>query len=315
MSPVRPTPSTDTRQWTEPVSVEDRIGVNQATTETSATVDLITACQDAGVGQVSLWRHKYVENDAALTRRVAADHGVRVTSLCRAGFFTDPDRGGRERDNLQAVQEAAELGAPTLVLVCGPATDGDIPAAEAMISRGVERLLPYAREAGVRLALEPFHPMFAAERSALITLGRANDLLDRFDDDHLGLALDTYHVWWDPAVEEGIERAGDRLAVVHLADWLVPTTDLLAGRGLPGEGVAPLARLLAAVARTGYRGTVETEVLNPRVWARDPRALVPDLVDRTRRLMERPGTAAAPRATAGGEPAPRTNRHVEGHSA
>ena len=247
----------------------DQLSLNQATAETSSTADFLSACRGAGIGQVSLWRHKYLDQDPIKTAARVREEGLRVSSLCRGGFFTGtrPEREATE-DNRRAVDEAATLGSPILVLVCGPAIAGDIATAEADIRRGIERLLPAAHDAGVTCAIEPFHPMFLAERSAIVTLEQANRILDEFADPALAIALDTYHVWWDPALPAGLQRATGRIAAVHIADWLVPTPSLLTGRGLPGDGVIPLAKMLTDITATGFTGPMEVEVLNPQVWQR-----------------------------------------------
>lgn len=263
-----------------------RIALNQATCETTALGPFLDACRSAGLTSVGLWRHHV--RDTAAARRACDDAGMAVSSLCRGGFFTGPDRAAAERDNLRAVEEAAELGA-VLVLVCGPAVDGDLRGARARIAAGVERLLPRAADAGVVLAIEPFHPLFAAERSALVTLAQANDLLDALPDPHLGVAVDAYHVWWDPALERELDRAAGRIAGVHVADWLVPTTSVLRGRGLPGDGVIDLAGFLRAVEATGYAGLYEVEVLNEAVWRRPADEVAATVAERMASLLHRGG--------------------------
>jgi sugar phosphate isomerase/epimerase len=268
------------------------LSINQATTETSTTLELLDACAAAGVDSVAPWRHKYLQGSASLTRVALDQHGVKATSLCRGGFFTGtrPDSEAKV-DNRRAVEEAAELGAQVLVLVCGPVTPhGGIRAAESAILHGLEELLPHALEHGVTLAVEPFHPMFAAERSAVVTLAQASRLVRTVlgtpgsdppshgpHSTGLGLAVDTYHVWWDPDLESSLARAADLIAAVHVADWLLPTTDLLAGRGLPGDGVIDLPGLLGQIRDLGYSGPFEVEVLNSAVWERDPAELVVDI--------------------------------------
>jgi len=262
--------------------------LNQATVETTPTTELLAHCARHGITQVSLWRHQYVDGSAALTRARADEHGVQVTGLCRGGFLsgTRPVADAVD-DNRRAVDEAVALGAPVLVIVCGPVVDGDLAASVEAIADGIGRLLPHARAAGITLAVEPFHPMFAAERSAIVTVGQAADLLERFpgQEDVLGVALDTYHLWWDPDLDTGLTRLAGRVAGIHVADWLVPTPELLAGRGLPGDGVIDLPGLLRRFAVTGYRGPVEVEVLNREIWARDLDELLTDVVARTSTLL------------------------------
>ena len=154
-----------------------------------------------------------------------------------------------------------------LVLVCGPPIGRDLGGARAMIAAGIERLVPYAAERGVRLAIEPLHPMMVGERSAIVTLGEANDLAERFDAEHVGVIIDAYHVFWDPALEREIARARGRILGFHVADWLVPTPDLLAGRGMIGDGIIELRDIRAAVDAAGYDGPIEVEVINPALRA------------------------------------------------
>jgi sugar phosphate isomerase/epimerase len=270
-----------------PAVSTNMISINQASTETSNTLELLDACAHASVGAVSLWRHQYVGGDAQLTRAAMDTRGVVATSLCRGGFFTGT-RSQREADldNHQAVEEAAILGAPVLVLVCGPVTTEGPAAAGRRIVDGIERLLPHAADHGVKLAVEPFHPMLIAERSAIVTLAQATALVRRFDHTHLGLAVDTYHVWWDPELDQRLVEAAAWITSVHVGDWLVPTTDLLASRGLPGDGVIELSPLLRQFRQLGYAGPFEVEVLNPEVWARPPADVVVDIRDRMSSLLQ-----------------------------
>ena len=162
-----------------------------------------------------------------------------------------------------------------LVLVCGPPEGADVDGARARIAGGIERLLPHAREHGVRLAIEPLHPMMISERSAIVTLGEALDLAERLGPaEDVGVIVDAYHVWWDPRLYEEIARAGRRILGYHVADWLVPTADRLQGRGMMGEGVIELRRIRAAVEAAGYDGPIEVEVINREAWARPGAELV-----------------------------------------
>jgi len=160
------------------------------------------------------------------------------------------------------------------VLVCGPPEGADVDGARARIADGIERLLPFAADHGVRLAIEPLHPMMISERSAIVTLSEANDLAERFDEHRVGVVVDAYHVWWDPRLYEEIARAGRRILGYHVADWLVPTTDRLEGRGMMGAGVIELKRIRAAVEAAGYDGPIEVEVINREAWQRPADAIV-----------------------------------------
>lgn len=179
---------------------------------------------------------------------------------------TAAERQERIEDNRRAIEEAAELGSDTLVLVCGPAPDKDIAAAREMVADGIAAILPDAKAAGVRLAIEPLHPMYAAERSVITTLAEANTLAERFSQDQVGVIVDVFHVWWDPELYPQIERAGKRILGFHVSDWIVPTPDMLLGRGMMGDGVIELRKMRTAVERAGYYGPIEVEIFNQKIW-------------------------------------------------
>ena len=253
------------------MSAPARMSFNQMTADGLSLAEAAALCADAGIGWFGPWRHKVAEVGAAEARRILDGHGLRVSSLCRGGFFLAADEA---EDNRRAVEEAAALGTDVLVLVCGPPVGRDVEAARAQILAGIERLVPHAEEHGVRLAIEPLHPMMISERSAIVTLGEANDLAERFDAPRVGVIVDAYHVWWDPRLYEEIARAGRRILGYHVADWLVPTTDRLQGRGMMGEGVIELKRIRAAVEAAGYAGPIEVEVINREAWRRPGAELV-----------------------------------------
>jgi sugar phosphate isomerase/epimerase len=246
-----------------------RLSLNQMTTERWSVREAVEGCVRAGIAEIGLWRHKVAETGLHTSARLARDAGVRVSSLCRGGMFpaaTAAERRERIDDNRRAIDEAAELGTNVLVLVCGPAPDRDIDAARRMVADGIAELVPYARERGVRLGIEPLHPMFAGDRSVIVTLRQANELAERFPPEQVGVVVDVYHVWWDPDVYAQIERAGGRILGFHVNDWLVPTPDLLLGRGMMGDGVIELRRLRMAVDAAGYSGPIEVEIFNQALW-------------------------------------------------
>jgi sugar phosphate isomerase/epimerase len=239
-----------------------RLSFNQITADHLTLEQAVDACAAAGIGWLGPWRHKLRPGSA---QRIA-DAGLRASSLCRGGFFPAVDAAGRrerQADNRAALEEAAELGADVLVLVCGPAPTGDLEAARAQVLSGIEALLPHAGECGVRLGIEPLHPMMIAERSVVVTLAQALDMAERFDAAQVGVVIDAYHVWWDPELSAQVGRATGRIFGYHVSDWLVPTPDLLAGRGLMGDGVIELPRIRALVEGAGYDGPIEVEVINP----------------------------------------------------
>jgi sugar phosphate isomerase/epimerase len=239
-----------------------RLSFNQITADHLSLEAAVDACAEAGIGWFGPWRHKLGSRAAQRIR----DAGLRVSSLCRGGFFPAPDRAGRaerDADNRTAVEQAAELDTNVLVLVCGPAPDGDLHSARRQVLEGIEALLPHAAEHGVRLGIEPLHPMMIAERSVVVTLAQALDLAERFHPTEVGVVIDAYHVWWDPDLERQVQRAAGCVLGYHVSDWLSPTPDVLAGRGMMGDGVIDLPRIRGLVEKAGYGGPVEVEVINP----------------------------------------------------
>ncbi|MFN8499624.1 MAG: sugar phosphate isomerase/epimerase family protein [Anaerolineae bacterium] len=253
----------------EPLRDLSRLSLNQYTTQHWSLREAVEGCARAGIGWIGVWRDKVAEVGPTPAARMVRDAGLRVSSLCRGGFFpaaTAAERDARIDDNRRAVDETAELGADLLVLVCGPSPDRDIAAARGMVEDGIARLLPYAAERGVRLGIEPLHPMFAADRSVIVTLAQATTLAERFDSPYVGVVADAYHIWWDPELYPQINRAGQRIAAFHVSDWLVPPPDLLMGRGMMGDGVIELRRIRAAVDAVGYSGPIEVEIFNHALW-------------------------------------------------
>ena len=242
-----------------------RLSLNQATVEQWSLRQAVEGCARHGIGWIGPWRHKVAEHGLAASARLIRDAGLRVSSLCRGGWFpaaTPAERRARIEDNLRAVEEAAELGTDVLVLVCGPAPDRDLPGARAMVAEGVAATMERAAACSVRLAIELLQPMFAGDRSVIVTLAEALDLAERFPASRCGVVVDVYHVWWDPAVEAQVARAGDRILGYHVSDWIVPPPDVLLGRGMMGDGVIDLRRLRGVVEAAGYEGPIEVEIFN-----------------------------------------------------
>jgi len=252
------------------------LSLNTATVREQWTLaQMIEACARHGVTGISPWRDKLAELGAAKAAAMIRAHGLSVTGLCRGGMFPAATEAGRQaaiEDNLRAIDDAATLGAKCLVLVCGglPVGSRDLPGARAMVRDGIAAILGHARAAGVPLAIEPLHPMYAADRCCINTLAQALELCDELGDG-VGIAVDIYHVWWDPGLEASLRAAGSRLMGFHLCDWLVPTTDMLLDRGMMGDGVADIPRIRSWMEESGYSGPQEVEIFSAQNWwKRDP---------------------------------------------
>jgi len=262
------------------------LSINSATIKSCTFEQVVAHCARAGITAISPWRDIVQQYGLARAAALCRTHGMTVTGLCRGGMFTAADAAGRRaalEDNFHAVDEAAALGAACLVLVAGglPADSKDIVGARAQVRDALADLLPHARSAGVRLALEPLHPMYAADRACVSTLGQANDLCEEFADDALGVAVDVYHLWWDPDLARQIARAGKKIFAYHVCDWLVPTTDLLLDRGMMGDGVIDLRAIRQMVEATGYRGHCEVEIFSAaNWWKRDPAEVLQTCIQR-----------------------------------
>jgi sugar phosphate isomerase/epimerase len=240
---------------------------NQATAKYWPVPEMLAGCAAAGVRAVGLWRAEVAEYGLARTAAQARAAGIAVSTLCRGGFF---DTEGWYDENRRAIDEAAALGAPVLVLVSGglPAGSRDLDGARARVAEAVGELVPHASAAGVRLAIEALHPMYAADRCVVSTLGQALEIAERYPPEAVGVVVDTYHLWWDDQVYAQIARAGSRIASLQLADWITPLpAGVLTGRGMPGTGCVQLRRLTRAVLAAGYTGPVEVEVFNDEVWS------------------------------------------------
>ena len=249
--------------------------------------DMVDDCLRHGVTAISPWRDQVEQVGLVEAARIVQMNGLRVTGLCRGGMFPAADSEGRQEaieDNLRAIDEAAALGADCLVLVCGglPAGSRDLAGARQMVADGIWAMLPYAKASGVPLAIEPLHPMYAADRACVNTIDQALDICQALGDG-VGVAIDVYHVWWDPNLALAIERAGkmNRILAHHICDWLVPTTDLLLDRGMMGDGVIDLKGIRAMIEAAGYHGPQEVEIFShDNWWKRDGDEVVATCVER-----------------------------------
>jgi len=267
----------------------NNLSINQATTRSQWSLEqAIKGYSSLGVKGISIWRDKLKICGVPKARALLKDYGMNVTGLCRGGMFTASDKSGRQAaidDNLRAIDEAAAINAQCLVLVVGGLATGskDISQARAMVREGISAILPHARAANVPLAIEPLHPMYGAERACVNTMSQANDLCDEFGSG-LGIAVDVYHVWWDPELEREIIRAGkSRILAFHICDWLVPTTDMLLDRGMMGDGIIEIKKIRKMVEDTGYIGFHEVEIFSKdNWWQQDPKEVVRMCIERHR---------------------------------
>ncbi|WBC15842.1 sugar phosphate isomerase/epimerase [Micromonospora sp. WMMA1998] len=263
-----------------------KLSLNQRTTRRWSVREAVDGCVRAGIPAIGLWREPVAEIGVPAAATLVADAGLRVSSLCRGGFLTadgDAARAEALADNRRAVDEAAGLGTDCLVLVVGglPPGSRDLSGARQRVADALAELAPYAGERGVRLALEPLHPMYCADRAVLSTLGQALDLAEAFPVDQVGVVVDTFHVWWDPDVWRQIARAGRRIASFQVCDFLTPLpADVLLGRGMMGDGHIDFPPLRRAVEAAGYTGDTEVEIFNAEVWATDPDRVLATVAER-----------------------------------
>ena len=269
-----------------------RLSLNQRTTASWSLPEAIQGCVDAGLGAIGIWREQLAEVGLDEACRLVAESGLRVSSLCRGGFFTTADpaeAAAAEARNREAIEEVAALNAATLVLVPGglPAGDRDLQGARDRAARAIERLVPYAHELGVNLGIEPMNPIYAADRGVISTLEQALDIAERFDPADVGVVVDTFHVWWEPGVADQVHRAGQRIVSYQICDWITPLpADTLLARGMMGDGHIDFPTFSRSVAEAGYRGDIEVEIFNADLWAAPPTEVVDTMAKRYLELVQ-----------------------------
>ena len=227
-----------------------------------------------GISGISVWRHLFEEIKVTEARNVLENHGLEVISLVRGGFFASTLPSVRLKaidDNLKAIEEASGIGAPLLVLVCGADPAQSQQLSRDQIAEGILKILPEAMASGVKLAIEPLHPMYAADRSAITSMKQANDMVALINSEAVGVAVDVFHLWWDPELEMEIKRCGAmaKLFAYHICDWNSPMNDMLNDRGLMGEGCINLAQIRGWMETAGFTGYHEVEIFSDRYWAMD----------------------------------------------
>ena len=257
-----------------PLQDLSRLCVHTITTKPWTIEEAVKGYATAGIKGISVWRETLAGRNPATVARLIGDHGLALVSLCRGGFFAGNTAEGRRRaidENRRCVDQAAALGAPLIVLVCGAAVGQELAESRRQITEGIASLLPHAAAARVRLAIEPLHPMYADERSAVNTVSQAREICDKLRSPWLGIAVDVYHTWWDERLEHEIAAAGreGRLFAFHVSDWRTPTTDILEDRGLMGEGCIPIRQIRGWMERAGFKGFNEVEIMSRRRWLSD----------------------------------------------
>lgn len=251
-----------------------RLCLHTITTKPWTIEQAAKSFSEAGIGGITVWRDALNGRDIKQTGQMLREFNLEIVSLCRGGFFPHVSIAGRQEaidDNRKAIDEAEALGAPLIVLVCGAVPGQSLIESRKQIMEGIAIVLPHAEAAGVRLAIEPLHPMYADSRSAINTLGQANDMAEELSSPWIGIALDVYHLWWDPNLEQEIKRCGQNgnLSAFHICDWKTPTLDMLNDRGLMGEGCINIKEIRGWVEETGFNGFNEAEIFSNLYWQED----------------------------------------------
>jgi sugar phosphate isomerase/epimerase len=248
----------------------------------------------AGVKGITVWRDALKDRNIRQTGQMLRDHNLTIVSLCRGGFFASKSPAKRRKaldDNRRAVEEAAELDTKMIVLVCGADPSQTLEDSRKQITMGIAALIPEAASAGVKLAIEPLHPMYADTRSAINTLRQANDITDELNSPWVGVAVDVYHLWWDPCLESEIIRCGrqNKLFSFHICDWKTPTSDMLMDRGLMGEGCIPVRKIRRWMEQSGFNGFSEVEIFSHSYWKQDQSDFLKKIIKAYRNLDNKLG--------------------------
>jgi len=248
-----------------------RLCIHTITTKPWSLEEAAKKYSGAGISGISVWRDTLEGLDIKSTGQMLREYGLQIVSLVRGGFFASVSEAKRTdtiKDNLNAIEEAFELEAPLLVLVCGADPQQSLEKSREQIRYGIKKILPKAEELGIKLAIELLHPMYADTRSAIITLRQANDFVEKLNSPWLGVVIDVYHIWWDPMLIKEIIRCGQlgKIFAFHICDWKVPTENLLYDRGLMGEGCIDIRQIRNRVEIAGFNGFHEVEIFSEKYW-------------------------------------------------
>jgi sugar phosphate isomerase/epimerase len=256
-----------------------RLVLHTITTRPLAIEEAVDIYSTEEITGVTVWRDALNGRNVYSTGDLIRNHGLKITSLCRGGFFPALQQNDREKaitENKKIIDEAAALGAPLIVLVCG-ASPGQAPeVSRHQIINALEKIIPHAEKNNIKLGIEPLHPMYADTRSAINTMKQANDVAEIFNSKHLGVVVDVFHVWWDTDLKKEIERCGKRnnIMAFHLCDWKLKMEDMLNDRGLMGEGCIQLRMIREWVENAGFKGDLEVEIFSNRYWAMDQKKFI-----------------------------------------
>jgi len=261
-----------------------RLCIHSITTKPWAIETAAQKFSAAGVSGITVWRDALIGRNIQQTGQLLRNEGLDIVSLCRGGFFPGLDSAKRLvaiDDNKKAIEEAEALGTNLIVLVCGADPGLSLEDSRKQIRDGIAAIIPAAKAAGVRLAIEPLHPMYADTRSAINTLKQANDMCDELNSPWVGVAIDVYHLWWDPSLEFEIKRCGanQNIFAFHICDWNVPTTDMLLDRGLMGEGCIPIKKIRSWVESAGFIGFNEVEIFSNKFWQADQNQFLHNIIE------------------------------------
>lgn len=251
-----------------------KLCVHTMTTKPWAIEACVRNYSEAGIHGITIWRNVLENRNLLKVKTLLDDYNMAVVSLARAGFFPSIEPKKRQAaidDNLAAIDQAAAIGAPLIVLVCGADGRQSLEQSREQIAEGITRILPAAQSAGVKLAIEPLHPMYAGDRSAINTMKQANDMAEMINSDMVGVAVDVYHLWWDTSLQAEIKRcaANEHLLAFHVCDWNLPTIDFLNDRGLMGDGCINIPEIRSWVEEVGFNGYNEVEIFSNKYWETD----------------------------------------------
>ena len=274
----------------EPLNTLERLCIHSITTKPWSIEEAARNYSSNGVRGITVWRDALTGRNIKQTGEMLGRHGLKTVSLCRGGFFPSTEYEKRKQaidDNRRAIEEAFELGTNLIVLVCGADPTQPLDDSRKQIHDGILTVLPDAEAAGVKLAIEPLHPMYADTRSAINTLAQANDLAELLNSPWAGVAVDVYHLWWDPNLEKEIIRCGKNgtLLAFHVCDWKSPTTDMLNDRGLMGEGCIPIRKIRSWVEAAGFKGFIEVEIFSDRYWKQDQSVFLQEIISRYKQYV------------------------------